>query len=129
VILYTSGTTGLPKGALISQRAMVARAMASPATTASAGRTASSPGRRCSTWRPPTSLATLMLGGKVFVQDGLDLPRLCAVLATERLGWLVAMPGMIEPLIDGAEAQPRPCVRCAWSARWPTWCRRSRSPN
>jgi acyl-CoA synthetase (AMP-forming)/AMP-acid ligase II len=26
VILYTSGTTGLPKGALISQRAMVARA-------------------------------------------------------------------------------------------------------
>ncbi len=47
------------------------------------------------------SLATLMIGGKVVVQDGLDVDRLCATIAAEPIGWLVAMPGMIDVLIDG----------------------------
>jgi fatty-acyl-CoA synthase len=109
VILYTSGTTGLPKGALISQRAMVARAMAFAADYGI--------GRRDGyiAWSPlfhmaatDFSLATLMLGGKVTVHDGLDVPRLCATLAAEPIGWLVAMPGMIEPLIEGLAALRAP---------------------
>ena len=102
VILYTSGTTGLPKGAVISQRAMVARAMT---FVAEYGITAE---HAYVAWSPlfhmaatDFSLATLMLGGKVIVQDGLDVDRLCATIESETIGWLVAMPGMIDLLIEG----------------------------
>jgi acyl-CoA synthetase (AMP-forming)/AMP-acid ligase II len=111
VILYTSGTTGLPKGALVSQRAMVARAMT---FAAEFGITADD---AFYAWSPlfhmagtDFSLATLMLGGKVLVRDGLDMDDLCAVLEAERLGWLVAVPGMIEGLVAGLK-QKRPAVR------------------
>ena len=102
VILYTSGTTGLPKGAVISQRAMVARAMCFGAEYGIGVEHA------YVAWSPlfhmaatDFSLATLMIGGKVIVQDGLDVDRLCATLECETIGWLVAMPGMIDQLIDG----------------------------
>ncbi len=109
VILYTSGTTGLPKGALISQRAMLARALIFASDYGIGSR------QTFVAWSPlfhmaatDHALATLMLGGKVVVHDGLDVERLCALLATEHLGWLLAMPGMIEPLIDALKAQPAP---------------------
>ena len=102
VILYTSGTTGLPKGAVISQRAMVARAMCFAAQYGIDAR------HTYIAWSPlfhmaatDFSLATLMIGGKVVVHDGLDVDRLCATLERETVGWLVAMPGMIDALIDG----------------------------
>lgn len=111
VILYTSGTTGLPKGALVSQRAMVARAMVFALDYGIRG-------SDCFiAWSPlfhmaatDHALATLMLGGKVIVGDGLDLPRLCGWLETEEIGWLLAMPGMIATLIEALEAR-RPRVR------------------
>ncbi|ODU56389.1 MAG: hypothetical protein ABT02_20495 [Comamonadaceae bacterium SCN 68-20] len=102
VILYTSGTTGLPKGAVISQRAMVARAMCFAAQYGIDAR------HTYIAWSPlfhmaatDFSLATLMLGGKVVLLDGLDVDRLCAALERETVGWLVAMPGMIDALIEG----------------------------
>ncbi len=102
VILYTSGTTGLPKGAVISQRAMVARAMCFAAEYGIGAE------HSYVAWSPlfhmaatDFSLATLMIGGKVVVQDGLDVDRLCATIASEHIGWLVAMPGMIDLLIEG----------------------------
>lgn len=109
VILYTSGTTGFPKGALISHRAMIARAMAYSSEFGITGADA------FIAWSPlfhmaatDFSLATLMLGGKVLLHDGLDVDKLCAVLEREALGWLVAMPGMIQGLIEGLRrAQPR----------------------
>ena len=109
VILYTSGTTGLPKGALISQRAMVARARQFASDfgiTAADGYIAWSPLFHMAA--TDFSLATLMLGGKVTVHDGLQLQRLIEVLDSEPIGWLVAMPGMIEPLIDALRQHGRP---------------------
>ena len=105
-ILYTSGTTGPPKGALISHRAMIARA----------GQFATITGATCEdafvAWAPmfhmastDQSLITLMLGGRVVICDGLDLDAIGAALERHRLSWLVAMPGMIEQLLGALTGQ------------------------
>src|SRR5687768_16430154 len=112
VILYTSGTTGLPKGALVSQRAMVARSMVFAADYGIGAQDA------FIAWSPlfhmaatDHSLATLMLGGPVVVCDGLDLPRICATVRERPVGWFLAMPGMVDQLAaalerDGGPFQP-----------------------
>ena len=112
VILYTSGTTGLPKGALISHRAMVARAMVFSTEYGIRG----SDGYIC--WSPlfhmagtDHALATLLLGGHVMVCDGLALEHIVPWLAQEEIGWLMAMPGMIEALIDALRGQRIRSVR------------------
>lgn len=106
VILYTSGTTGLPKGALISQRAMVARAMVYSSDYGIRGADS------FIAWSPlfhmaatDHALATLLLGGRVLVLDGLDLPAMCDWLRSEPVGWLLAMPGMIENLVEALQSR------------------------
>ncbi|MEM1316680.1 MAG: AMP-binding protein [Pseudomonadota bacterium] len=96
VILYTSGTTGLPKGALISHRAMVARAAAFVTDLGL------EPGAHFVAWAPfyhmastDHALATLLRGGTVFVVDGYLPDRLIEIISRYRIGWFVVMPGMI----------------------------------
>jgi fatty-acyl-CoA synthase len=97
LVLYTSGTTGFPKGALISHRAMVARAALMYADWRL------SPEESFVAWSPQfhlssadLSLSTLIQGGKVVILDGFDPATLVAALAVERVNWLVMVPGMTD---------------------------------
>jgi fatty-acyl-CoA synthase len=104
VILYTSGTTGHPKGALISHRAQLARMHSSCVDFELA------PGDVFVAWAPmfhmvstDQSIQALCLGGKVIVIPGYDPDRILHAVETERLWWLVVMPGMIEDIIAAAK--------------------------
>jgi acyl-CoA synthetase (AMP-forming)/AMP-acid ligase II len=106
VILYTSGTTGLPKGAVISHRAMVARALVFSSELNILQRDA------FVAWAPlfhmastDHSLATLLRGGTVVVVDGFQVEPLLSALRRYHIGWFVLIPGMIDAFIAGFRMQ------------------------
>ena len=106
MILYTSGTTGLPKGAMISHRAEIARSLVGFADLGIR------PGDTCLAWAPlfhmaaaEPSMSTFMAGGKVIVVDGFKPDEIAWHVGREQLGHLLLMPGMIEPLIVELEKQ------------------------
>lgn len=96
VILYTSGTTGVPKGACISHRAEIARAMATRADLGLPGEDT------FVAWSPlhhmgalDNSVCALVSGGTVVLVDGFRADELVSVLAAEQVGWLLVMPGTV----------------------------------
>jgi acyl-CoA synthetase (AMP-forming)/AMP-acid ligase II len=106
VVLYTSGTTGLPKGAVVSHRAMVARALVFSSELNILQRDA------FVAWAPlfhmastDHSLATLLRGGTVVIVDGFQVEPLLSALQRYRIGWFVLIPGMIDAFIAGFRAQ------------------------
>ncbi|WP_342363942.1 class I adenylate-forming enzyme family protein [Terrarubrum flagellatum] len=104
ILIYTSGTTGLPKGALISHRAEIARMAVAHIDLG---------GRRDDAmfaWAPmyhiggvDQALAALMLGGTVVITDGFHAPPLIDALSRHRFGWLLLVPGIIEPVVEELE--------------------------
>jgi acyl-CoA synthetase (AMP-forming)/AMP-acid ligase II len=101
VILYTSGTTGLPKGALISHRAEIARMTVlrmDMRATEEDGFIA---------WAPmfhmgstDQILGALMSGATVHVVDGFDAEAIVSIMERSLLGWMLLMPGSIEPVVE-----------------------------
>ena len=101
VILYTSGTTGLPKGALISHRAEIARNMVLRVDMNAReddGFVA---------WAPmfhmgstDQVLGSLMSGATVVILDGFDAEAIVSAMERHRLGWMLLMPGSIEPVVE-----------------------------
>ena len=112
VIIFTSGTTGLPKGAVISHRAMLCRAL----IFASELRVP-----RDDTfvaWAPlfhmganDFALATLLRGGRVVVIDGYRPGPIIQAIERFRVSYLIAIPGMVEDFVSELRAsgvRPQP---------------------
>ncbi|MAO90053.1 MAG: acid--CoA ligase [Rhodospirillaceae bacterium] len=114
VILYTSGTTGLPKGALISHRAEIARMAVLRMdlnVTREDGFVA---------WAPmfhmgstDQVLGALMSGATVHIVDGFNADRIVDIMEQHAIGWMLLMPGSIEPVVEILEKSGR----CAKSIR------------
>ncbi|MFT6286123.1 MAG: fatty-acyl-CoA synthase [Alcanivorax sp.] len=100
LLLNTSGTTGLPKAALISHRAEIARM-----TTLRMDLNIDS-GDAYLAWSPMNhiggtehSLSSLMMGSTVIITDGLDVDAICSAIGRHKLGWLLLMPATIAPVL------------------------------
>ena len=107
VILYTSGTTGLPKGALISHRAEIAR----NALLRMDMNAADSDGFVA--WAPmfhmgstDQTLGAMMSGAAVIIIDGFDAGKIVDAITRHRIGWLLLMPGSIEPVVSLLQQRP-----------------------
>ncbi len=108
VIIFTSGTTGHPKGALISHRAMIARALIYGAELAVPAEDT------FVAWTPlfhmganDFALATLLRGGRVVVMDGYRPQELIEVIETWPVHYLAAVPGMVEDFVTHLKASSR----------------------
>lgn len=106
IILYTSGTTGRPKAAVISHRAEIARMMVLRLDLGVDSDDA------YLAWSPmfhmggtDHSLSTLMMGGAVILTDGLDVADMAKAIGNHKLGWLLLVPATIDPLMEVLQAE------------------------
>ncbi len=107
VILYTSGTTGLPKGALISHRAEIARNALLRIDMGAA------PTDGFVAWAPmfhmgstDQTLGAMMSGAAVVIIDGFDAEKIVDAITRHAIGWLLLMPGSIEPVVSLLQQKP-----------------------
>ena len=107
LLLYTSGTTGFPKGAVLTQKAMVARGIIGRVDGVIYPNTAYvawTPMFHTSAIEP--SLAVLMHGGQVVVLDGFNSDALIDVLERYEIGFLMLSPGVIGRMLEAMKKRP-----------------------
>jgi len=104
IMLYTSGTTGPAKAALISQRALMARMSVFRFDLGA------DPEDAYLAWSPmfhmggtEHGLSTLMMGGLVIVMDGFKVDAMAEIVGRHRLSWLLLVPATVEPLIEAVK--------------------------
>jgi acyl-CoA synthetase (AMP-forming)/AMP-acid ligase II len=111
-LVYTSGTTGRPKAAMISQRAILSRA------TVMAADMGLHEDEAFIAWAPLFHMVSSdylmimgILGGKCIIVPGFEPELLVDILHREPVGWLTLMPGAIEPVIQEVRRSGRPPKR------------------
>ena len=104
LILYTSGTTGLPKGAVLTHRSELARIMVSPFDLGVR------PGNTNLCWPPlyhmggtEPALQALLTGGRVIMVDGFQPDIIAEKMETERCEWVSIMSGSLAKMIETVE--------------------------
>ena len=100
-ILYTSGTTGRPKAAVISQRAQIARMCALRIDMGLASEDG------YISWAPMFHMggsehlfSTLLIGGTGVIVDGFQPDAILDALEEFRIGWLMTVPATTEALLE-----------------------------
>ena len=108
LLLFTGGTTGLPKAAVLTQRTQLARL---PAIADDFGLAAGDP---ILAWPPlfhmggtEPALFGLLHDGRVILEDGFQPARLARHLSRTRFGWVSVMPGAVAALADAVEMEGR----------------------
>jgi acyl-CoA synthetase (AMP-forming)/AMP-acid ligase II len=95
--MYTSGTTGTPKGAVLSHRAVTANvAQVHLAHTAAAGDRGLVVLPMFHAAVIPAALSVVCYGGSAFVLDAFDPERVVGVLEQERIGLATLVPAMLQ---------------------------------
>ena len=101
LVYFTSGTTGMPKAAVVSHRAMIFRMLVYALDRPLA--------REDSyvAWGPlfhmgstDSTFATLLRGGKVIIVDGFDAAAIAGIVASEQLGMLHLNSAVIDRFLD-----------------------------
>jgi acyl-CoA synthetase (AMP-forming)/AMP-acid ligase II len=109
VITHTSGTTGFPKGAMLSHRGVIARALGFAADQGWR------PGETFIAWSPifhtggiDGLLVSGVIGGKCIIIDGMQPEQIARTVVAEPVNWLFLPPGGIGPVVDALAQAGRP---------------------
>jgi len=115
MLMYTSGTTGQPKGALLSHANMLAagRAVAASLALTAADRVLSSLPLYHVNGQCIATVAPLVSGGSIVMPHRFSVSRWWPLVAEHRPTWLNMVPTIIAYLLHGPAPTPEQVVACA----------------